>query len=62
MEESRKDHHYLRTTITTGKQRKEEKGTRISFVTTVENQATQVTNAGGRRKDLFTTWINQHLC
>eukprot|EP00971_Amphidinium_carterae_P315358 6268243-Amphidinium_carterae.1 len=53
MEEKRKVHHYLPTTATTGKERKEEneKETRTSFATTVENQDTRATSVGGRNKD-----------
>eukprot|EP00971_Amphidinium_carterae_P009044 178719-Amphidinium_carterae.1 len=50
MEESRKDLHYLLTTRTTGKERKEEKETRVSFATSVEYEDTQATNVGGTRR------------
>eukprot|EP00971_Amphidinium_carterae_P020859 411254-Amphidinium_carterae.1 len=61
MEESRKDLHYLPTTVTTGEERKE-KETKVSLATTVENQDTQVTSVGGSSKDKSTTWTSHHQC
>eukprot|EP00971_Amphidinium_carterae_P042577 837267-Amphidinium_carterae.1 len=69
MEENRRDHHYLRTTATTGQERKKGgkgKGDKTIIcyysVTTVENQVTQATSVGGNRKDNYTTSTNHHQC